>query len=88
MKILNTNGDFDYIIELIRNIINKHKMLYKKWLEMVINDQAFIDQCLLLNKDMGFVKTTNNMLVKKIQVCNGSRKIISVVNDWYKGLLR
>ncbi|GMM41550.1 hypothetical protein DAHU10_024600 [Hanseniaspora uvarum] len=88
MKILNTNGDFDYIIELIRNIINKHKMLYKKWLEMVISDQAFIDQCLLLNKDIGFVKTTNNMLVKKIQVCNGSRKIISVVNDWYKGLLR
>lgn len=86
MKVLNTNGDFDYLVELVRNIMNKHKMHYKRWLELVINDNAFIEQCLMFGKEVEFISKINTMMIRKIQVCNGSRKVISVVNDWYKEL--
>ncbi|KAL6931765.1 hypothetical protein ACO0R3_003231 [Hanseniaspora guilliermondii] len=86
IKVLNTNGDFDFIVELVRNIINKHRLHYKKWFDLMISDGAFVEQCLMFNKDINFINKINIMLIKKIQVCNGSRKIISVVNDWYKEL--
>jgi hypothetical protein len=86
MKVLNTNGDFDYLVELVRNIMNKHKMHYRRWLELVINDNAFIEQCLMFNKEVEFINKINTMMIRKVQVCNGSRKIITVVNNWYKEL--
>lgn len=86
MKVLNTNGDFDYLVELVRHIINKHKMHYRRWLELLVNDNAFIEQCSMYNKEVEFMNKINTMMIKKIQVCNGSRKVISVVNDWYNEL--